>query len=77
MIEKTIFIVKPVYIPIEVPVPASSKSTTFDPALGKKLLKRRGKAQKAIYMERQTAPNYSHKSCDVKASKKASTTTKK
>lgn len=26
MIEKTIFIVKPVYVPIEVPVPASTKS---------------------------------------------------
>lgn len=52
MIEKTIFIVKPVYVPIEVPVPTSTKSDAPLLLSGKKGMKLKKKVQKAIYMER-------------------------
>lgn len=51
MIEKTIFIVKPIYVPVEVPVPPSTKSEA--PRLtGNKGMKLKKKVQTAIYMER-------------------------
>ena len=61
MVEKTIFIVKPIYIPVE--VPAGGKAATKDetanyPVTGKKKIKVKNKQQKAIYMERPKPPNY-------------------
>jgi len=46
MVEKTIFIVKPIYVPVIV-------------LTGKNLKKMKSKQQKAIYMERPRPPNYS------------------
>lgn len=66
MIEKTIFIVKPIYIPVEVQSGSivSSKSVSaaaqLDAGLlsGKKKLKAKKQVQKSIYMERPKPPNY-------------------
>ena len=58
MVEKTIFIVKPVYIPVEVPMAASTRSGEAPSLIGKKGMKLKKRVQKAIYMERQKAPNY-------------------
>ena len=69
MVEKTIFIVKPIYVPVEVPTTANSKSevasatlkdTSGFPLTGKKKIKVKNKVQKAIYMERPKPPNYTN-----------------
>lgn len=54
MIEKTIFVVKPIYIPVQVPVTEKKEAVL----VGKKQLKLTRKQQKTIYMERQKPPNY-------------------
>lgn len=54
LIEKTIFIVKPIYVPIGV----KSEPQSEKPINTKKRNKVKSKAQKAIYMERPKAPNY-------------------
>jgi hypothetical protein len=59
MVEKTIFIVKPIYIPVEVPITPKSKSEAIS-FIGNKNLRQRNKMQKAIYMERQRPPNYTN-----------------
>ena len=66
MVEKTIFIVKPIYIPVEVPsgktgkaVAATAEDATANfPLTGKKKIKVKKNQQKAIYMERPKPPNY-------------------
>jgi len=62
MVEKTIFIVKPIYIPVEVPATNKSAAVKEPPAFpvtgGKKKIKVKNKVQKAIYMERPKPPNY-------------------
>lgn len=60
MIEKTIFIVKPIYVPVQVPVTATNqKHGQVDIGLqGKKRLKVKVKQQKAIYTEKPMPPNY-------------------
>ena len=61
MVEKTIFIVKPIYVPV--PVAASTvkseagRDTGF-PLTSKKKLKVKGKVQKNIYMDKSKPPNY-------------------
>ena len=60
MVEKTIFIVKPIYVPIEV-----SRGKDLDTIGGasltaKKKLKLKKKVQHAIYMERPKPPNYTN-----------------
>lgn len=61
MVEKTIFIVKPIYIPVEVYTTKSEagKEATF-PLTGKKKIKVKNKVQKSIYMERPKPPNYTN-----------------
>ena len=56
LVEKTIFIVKPIYVPVEVPVGKTTGET--GPMTQKKKVKVKSKQQKAIYMERLKAPNY-------------------
>ncbi len=61
MVEKTIFIVKPIYVPIQVPVSASNKNGYAQQDIGlqgKKRLKVKCKQQKAIYSEKPMPPNY-------------------
>ena len=68
MVEKTIFIVKPIYVPVEVPVGKATTGKTVTatpedatanfPITGKKKIKVKNKVQKAIYMERPKPPNY-------------------
>mmetsp|Transcript_14043 Transcript_14043/g.17749 ORF Transcript_14043/g.17749 Transcript_14043/m.17749 type:complete len:220 (+) Transcript_14043:197-856(+) len=54
MVEKTIFIVKPIYVPVIVGGNGQEQVLT-----GKNLKKMKSKQQKAIYMERPRPPNYS------------------
>ena len=70
MVEKTIFIVKPIYVPIEV-----SRGRDLDTIGGaslttKKKLKLKKKVQKAIYMERPKPPNYMNPNATGLAEKK-------
>lgn len=61
MVEKTIFIVKPIYVPVEVPVGKGGdilKDLSTFPLTSKKKIKIKNKVQKAIYMERPKPPNY-------------------
>ena len=58
MVEKTIFIVKPIYVPVQVPVSATSKAQQDIGIQGKKRLKIKCKQQKAIYSEKPMPPNY-------------------
>ena len=67
MVEKTIFIVKPIYIPVEVHT-TTNKASEFarggeantGTLTGKKKIKVKNKVQKAIYMERPKPPNYTN-----------------
>ena len=80
MVEKTIFIVKPIYVPIEVSrgkAGGDNMDTIGGASLtAKKKLKLKKKVQKAIYMERPKPPNYTNPMstglADKKARKKAS-----
>jgi len=53
MIEKTIFIVKPIFVPVHVPVNLTKEAALHS----KKQTKMTRKQQKAIYMERQKPPH--------------------
>ena len=77
MVEKTIFIVKPIYVPISVPAHGGAFPAPADQSLtSKKKLKLRKKIQqKAIYMERPRPPNYTNSmasALDEKRQKRAS-----
>ena len=65
MVEKTIFIVKPIYVPIEVSRGRAGADGNLDTIGGaslttKKKLKLKKKVQTAIYMERPKPPNYTN-----------------
>ena len=74
MVEKTIFIVKPIYVPVEVPAGTLTGKQEVASAAGlgaaacnnnllltgKKKVKVKNKVQKAIYMERPKPPNYTN-----------------
>ena len=75
MVEKTIFIVKPIYVPIEVSR-GKAAGDNMDSIGGgsltaKKKLKLKKKVQKAIYMERPKPPNYTNPMSTALADKKA------
>ena len=76
MVEKTIFIVKPIYVPVPV-MPGPKTEVT-----GKMAKKQKKKQQKTIYMERMHPPNYRDPSevregLSKKTSKISKSTTKK
>jgi len=58
MVEKTIFIVKPIFIPVEMPSATPAVKTESYPLTSKKKLRLKSKVQTAIYMERSRPPNY-------------------
>ena len=62
MVEKTIFIVKPIYVPISVPAQGAQFSAPTDQSFTskKKLKLKKKNQQKAIYMERPRPPNYTN-----------------
>ena len=65
MIEKTIFIVKPIYVPVEVHTTKHTSKSLMSqeasfPLTGKKKLRVKKATQKSIYMERPKPPNYTN-----------------
>ena len=67
MVEKTIFIVKPIYVPV-VDGPAGDEVTKD--ISSQKMKRIKSKQQKAIYMERQKPPNYSQSNYGVSSTNK-------
>ena len=67
MVEKTIFIVKPIYVPVEVPSQGHTSKANytkneldFTQHKGKQRIKIKKKQQDAIYKRRPKAPNYTN-----------------